>query len=546
MKITPRFWKFLFALGVCAATFAQQDPPPRDGNGPPPFGPGGGPPFGPPGPQAEIKLLKKFDKDGDKFLTGDERKAALDHLQAERARRPRRGMRPFGGEDGEAPKLGKKISPADVKNYPDAPLYDPNVLRTVFIEFDSPNWEKEMAAFNNTDVEMPAKVTIDGKTYRDVGVHFRGASSFGMIPEGKKRPLDLVFDHKNKDQTVGGYREMELLNSHEDPSFLRTVLSYDIARQYLPAAKANFVRVVINGENWGVYINKQASNKDFIRDNFKTTKGNRWKTPGSPRGQATLKYLGDDVESYKGIYQLKSKDDPKAWADLVRFTKTLNQTPAEKLEAELSPILDIDGALRFLALENALVNNDGYWVRTSDYSMYQDEKGIFHILPYDSNETMGRAMTGPPGGGGRFRGPPGNSNQPPPDRLRDGPRPAMDMRNRELDPLFAANDESKPLISKLLAALKLRERYLGYVREIAEKSLDWEKVGPVAQKYHDLIAEDVREDTRKLDSTEEFEKNLTEDIAGNGRPGPFGGSRMGLKKFFEERRAYLLKATARN
>src|SRR5919107_135588 len=138
MKITRHISKFLCALGLATAAFAQQDPPPRDGNGPPPFGPGGGPPFG--GPQAEIKLLKQFDKDGDKFLTGDERKAALDHLQEERAKRPRRGMRPFGGEDNEAPKPGKKISPADVKNYPDAPLYDPNVLRTVFIEFDSPNW----------------------------------------------------------------------------------------------------------------------------------------------------------------------------------------------------------------------------------------------------------------------------------------------------------------------------------------------------------------------------------------------------------------------
>jgi spore coat protein CotH len=542
MKISRRISKFLFALGLATTTFAQQDPPPRDGNGPPPFGPGGGPPFGPPGPQAETKLLKKFDKDGDKFLTGDERKAALEFVQSERARRPRRGMRPFGGDDAEAPKPGKKISPADVKNYPDAPLYDSNVLRTVFIEFDSADWEKEMAAFNNTDVEMPAKVTIDGKKYSDVGVHFRGASSFGMVPEGKKRPLDLTFDYKNKQQNVGGYREMELLNGHEDPSFLRTVLSYQIEREYVPAPKANFVRVVINGENWGVYVNKQAFNKDFLRDNYKTDKGNRWKTPGSPRGQATLKYSGDDLEDYRGIYVLKSKDDPKAWADLIRMIKVLNETPAEKLETELSPLLDIDGALRFLALENALVNNDGYWVRTSDYNMYQDEKGVFHILPHDSNETMGRPMMGP-GGGGGFRGPPGNSNQPPPDRLRGGP--GGRAGGRELDPLHAANDENKPLISKLLAVPKLRERYLGYVRDIAEKWLDWEKLGPIAQKYHDLIADDVREDTRKLDSTEDFIKNLNEDTAGSGRGGPFGGGKIGLKKFAQERRAYLLKATAK-
>ena len=42
----------------------------------------------------------------------------------------------------------------------------------------------------------------------------------------------------------------------------------------------------------------------------------------------------------------------------------------------------------------------------------------------------------------------------------------------ELDPLLAANDVNKPLISKLLAVPALRARYLGYVRDIAEKWLD--------------------------------------------------------------------------
>ena len=55
----------------------------------------------------------------------------------------------------------------------------------------------------------------------------------------------------------------------------------------------------------------------------------------------------------------------------------LNETPPEKLEAALSPMLDVDGALKFLALEVALVNSDGYWTRASDYSIYQDEKGSF-------------------------------------------------------------------------------------------------------------------------------------------------------------------------
>jgi hypothetical protein len=115
----------------------------------------------------------------------------------------------------------------------------------------------------------------------------------------------------------------------------------------------------------------------------------------------------------------------------------------------------------------------------------------------------------------------------------------------ELDPLVAANDSSKPLLSKLLAVPSLRARYLGYVREIAEKWLDWQKLGPLAQQYHSLIADDVRADTRKLDSWEAFTGSLTSnDPAGGetGRPGP--GRPITLKNFADQRRAYLLRVTA--
>ncbi|MFM8358526.1 MAG: CotH kinase family protein, partial [Verrucomicrobiota bacterium] len=325
--------------------------------------------------------MKRFDRNHDGWLNREERQEARAALKAERAPG---GGRPFGGGPrgrGGNPtpsQPGPRLTPADVPSQAGRPVYDPGVLRTFFLEFDSPDWEAEMADFKNTDVELPATLTVDGRVYRDVGVHFRGMSSFGMVGAGWKRSLNLSLDFVHRDQNLGGYRSFELLNSHEDPSFLRTVLFLDISREYLPAPKANFVQVAINGEGWGVYVSQQPFNKDYLRDAFGTTAGARWKVPGSPRGRGSLAYLGDDPQAYQGIYTLKSKADPAAWADLVKLCQVLNQTPADRLEKELPAILDVDGALKFLALENTLINNDGYWVRTSDYCLYQDEKKRFH------------------------------------------------------------------------------------------------------------------------------------------------------------------------
>ena len=150
------------------------------------------------------KLLKQFDKDGNKKLDALERDAAREFLAKEAAsgggpqrRGPGRGGFGPGGprrENATPPKPGPRVSPADATSHAGKPLYDPGVLRTLFLTFESPEWEKELEAFHGTDVEVPAKLLVDGKTYEDVGVHFRGNSSYNMVGTGQKRSLNLSLD----------------------------------------------------------------------------------------------------------------------------------------------------------------------------------------------------------------------------------------------------------------------------------------------------------------------------------------------------------------
>ena len=117
--------------------------------------------------------------------------------------------------------------------------------------------------FKETDIEVPATLLVDGKTYKEVGVKFRGSSSFMMVPEGLKHSLNVSVNAFTKDQTILGFDSLNLLSSHADATFLRGVLYLHAARDFLPAARANFVRVVINGESWGIYQNVEPVNKTF-------------------------------------------------------------------------------------------------------------------------------------------------------------------------------------------------------------------------------------------------------------------------------------------
>src|SRR5262245_3064374 len=393
--MATRFAVGWFVLGV-GALVAQ----PPDGA---PFGPGG--PGGlAKGPmRQQRKLVQQCDKNGDGWLNTEERQAAREFLKKDGGGRFPGGPRGFGPPGGFGPghepgRPGPKVAPADAPAYPGVPLYEPTVLRTLFLDFESPDWEAELQDFHGTDVDVPATLTVDGKKYPNVGVHFRGMSSYMGVPAGSKRSLNLALDLADPRQRLYGSKTLNLLNSHEDASMMSTVLYSHVARQYIPAPKANFVKVVINGESWGVYVNAQQFNKEFVAENYQTTKGARWKVPGGPGGGGGLEFVGDNVADYRRRYEIKSGDDAKSWQALVGLCRTLNQTPPEKLEEALAPVLDLDGLLWFLALDVALVNCDGYWIRASDYSLYRDDKGKFHVIPHDMNEAF-RPPQGPGFGG---------------------------------------------------------------------------------------------------------------------------------------------------
>lgn len=509
------------------------------------------------------------------------------------------GGGPGGGGNRPAASKGREIAKSSVSPM-QGDLYDLNVFRTIFIDFENEDWESELEDFHGTDVDVVATVTVDGKAYEGVGIHFRGASSYGMVPAGYKRSLNLSIDTVDNDQRLLGYKTLNLLNGNGDESMMSTVLYSHIAREHLPTPKANFVRVVINGENWGVYTNVQQFNKEFVKENYGSSKGARWKVSGSPRGGGGLDYRGPDPENYQFPYEQKS-GGKKSLEKLIELCRVLEETPTEELPAALEPICDVDELLWFLALDNGLINSDGYWIRASDYSIYLDKDDVFHFIPHDMNEAFRGAGGGPggpggPGRGGRGFGGPGRGGpgfggpgfggpgfggpgfggpdfggrgfggpeRGGPERggpERGGPElggPGEDRRGGgpdrgpgqaggsrlELDPLIGMDDASKPLRSKVLAVPKYRQQYLRNIREIAEKSLDWNSLGPVVASTSALIDEAVKEGTRKLGSYEAFVSATSESPVSDKVPQARGGhGSMKLKSFADERREYLLKST---
>ena len=475
----------------------QSNIPPDRGFG---RGPGGMPPFGGGrgGPRPPEKLVEQFDTDKDGKLTGAEREAALST----------RG----GGNV-------SLISEADLRNsaqtdvetslasIPEGSpsLYDAKTLRTLYLRFHHEDWSEQMNAFYRTDIEVPADLIVDGKVYPGVGVHFRGTSSYFTVRSDKKS-FNIAVDYGKDGQRLYGYKTLNLLNGHVDASFLREVLYNRIARDYVPAMKTNLVKLVINGENWGVYINLQQYNKDFLAEQFGTKGGVRWKV-GPGRGGALI-YAGDDPAAYQETYQLKTNNVEAPWEGLIALCKMLDETTSDaELTENLPSLLNIDQVLWQLAVSNVFMDDDGYIHKGGDYAIYQDVTGRFHLIPHDNNESLrfGREGRGGPGGGG-----PGGWSW-------------GDLENGMASPVAHEGNAARPLIHRLLSNPEWRARYLAHVRTVVDERLDWEVLGPIVNEYQELIDAEVQQDDKKLYGYEDFATRTPAD----------------LERFVTQRREYL-------
>ena len=481
-------------------------PPPPGGNpgqrvGPPPP-PGAG---GRRGPRPPEKLVERFDTDKDGKLTGDERKAALEARGEAYSPEQRAGTLTGDIQDDVKASISSALidSPA---------FYDGETLRTLYLRFNDEDWYAQLNAFYRTDVEVPAELVVDGKVYSEVGVRFRGTSSYFTV-QSEKKSFNIAVDYGDDNQRLHGYKTLNLLNGHVDPSFLREVLYNRIARDYIPAMKSNFVKLVINGESWGVYINLQQFNKDFLEEWFGTRDGIRWKV--GPGGGA-LTYTGNNISNYERTYQLKTGNVKAPWEKLIALTEVLDsKTPDAKLEKDLPLVFNIDRALWQLAVSNVFMDDDSYIHKGGDFAIYQDVNDRFHLISHDNNETFrfGRAGRGGPGG----RGPGGWS--------------WGELTSGMVSPMTHADNSMRPVISRLLGVPKWKARYIAHVRTVVNEWLDWNVLEPVIKEYHALIDADVENDDKKLSPYRDFE--MSADGESRGRTPSF-------KQFVTQRREFLL------
>jgi hypothetical protein len=385
-------------------------------------------------------------------------------------------------------------------------FYDLNQITLIEISFPWSNWDYKLDSLVSSGEErLIGTVSINGMVYDSVGVRYKGNSSYSASQV--KNPINIKLDYIHDDQKVDGYGTLKLSNFFKDPSFVREPLSYEIARNYLPASRCNYAKVYINNTYLGLYSSVQDVDSYFMNTHFGFKTGVRMKGEMS-QSAGTIPvwgYLGSVASSYATRFVLESDE---GWEEFIHLMDVFNNQPTQ-----IESVLNVDRHLWMLAFDILFVNLDAPVNMPQNHYLFEDRAGRFNPVLWDLNENFGV-----------FLNVQGGSN-------------LTITQAQQLTPWFNVSNTNYPIIQKVLNDPLYRKIYIAHMKTLMEEVVQSGWYESRALDLQALISQEVQNDPNKFYSYASFESNLNNSVGGG--PPPAGAPVIGITQLMEARASFL-------
>ncbi len=372
-------------------------------------------------------------------------------------------------------------------------FFDEDSLRSIYIDFYNPGYHNYLvnAWYYNPSERIPAILTLNGVQYDSVGVRYKGNSTFCLPNDNQnvKVPYNIDMNYFIDEQQLLGYNKMKLANAWMDPTFVKQIISSNIYRKYLPTGESNLVKLNVQGNYVGLYVNDESINKQFLKKHFDEKSGPLFKcdnidrfcdTANAPSAMPpNLYYMGDDTTLYYDSYDMKSEN---GWEELVYLIKTID-TDFNNIDS----ILNVDRTLWAFAVNQVVLNLDCYnTYYVHNYYLYQTKDELFQMIPWDLDNSFVGAILG------SFW--PWSSAY-------------------EYDPFFTISPNSqpwevRPLLDKLLSDPFYRDLYTAHLRTIINESLDTAYIRSEINNLQQLAYSAADSDQNKVFSMQDYVNNV--------------------------------------
>lgn len=203
-----------------------------------------------------------------------------------------------------------------------------------------------------------------------VGVRLKGSASF--LPIDRKPAFKIRFDGRcGSSRRFFGRTGLTLNNLAQDRSSVREVLGYLVYRAAgVPAPRAGYARVWLNGVPYGIYADVENVDRDFLARHFDDADGPLYE------GGLDVDLRPDDLWAF----ELDEGESPQRseLAELIART----QEDGDAIFYGPDALVDRSAFLRLLAASAVTGDWDGYWKPNNYRVYYEPTARLWYLLPW--------------------------------------------------------------------------------------------------------------------------------------------------------------------
>ncbi len=163
-------------------------------------------------------------------------------------------------------------------------LFDTSKVHTVNIVMD--NWDDFIDTCTNEEYAA-CSVIIDNQAYKNVAIRAKGNTSLSSVQSyGNDRySFKIEFDHYDDTTTYYGLDKLSLNNIIQDNTYMKDYLCYQMMREAgADAPLCSYVQVLVNGEEWGLYLAVEGVEESFLQRNYGNDYGELYKPDSMSMG----------------------------------------------------------------------------------------------------------------------------------------------------------------------------------------------------------------------------------------------------------------------
>ncbi len=416
-------------------------------------------------------------------------------------------------------------------------LFDTSKVHTANIVMD--DWDEFIQSC--TDEEYAAcSVIIDNEAYKNVAIRAKGNTSLSNVQNyGNDRySFKIEFDHYDDTNTYYGLDKLSLNNIIQDNTYMKDYLTYQMMGYFgVSAPLCSYVQILVNGEEWGLYLAVEGVEESFLSRNYGNDYGELYKpdsmSMGGGRGNGG-KFDMDDWENSqdntnenadssvntkpdmqggnrqfpKGGMQMPgmngggmgssdvsliySDDEYSSYANIFDNAKTdISDTDKDRLisslkklneNSSIEEVVNVEEVIRYFVVHNFVCNFDSYTgSMIHNYYLYEED-GQLSMIPWDYNLAFGGFVGG---------------------------SDATSLVNYPIDtPVSGGTVESRPMLSWIFENEEYTELYHQYFAEFISQYFNSGYFAEMIDDVKAMISPYVESDPTKFCTYEEFEQGI--------------------------------------